>query len=195
MPAVRSLRSLGEPAKSTLREVVGKLLARDRATLDGVRALPSAAEMRTLSEQLADERKAARVNIDKLAHNETIKIAHQHYDSLKATWEKLRGAFGQADAITVALSRRSQLLESWRVLMPADKQYSGDSEAKLVARVENSLGYSLERVTHIPELGGDAAPDEPVLRDLYFNRVCRSIEAYNGIGEKVHDRPRARKRP
>ena len=189
MPAIHALRSMGDPARQTLREVVRKLLARDRAVFDAVHTLPSAADLKAESDHLADERKAARVNIDKLAHDQTLKIAHQHYDSLKASWEKMRGAFAEADAVTAALSRRGQLLTLWRDLMPADKQYSDGSEARLIPKIEHALGFTVAQMTAIPDIGAGNAPAEPVLRDLCFYRACRRIEAYNATVQKCMSDP------
>lgn len=179
MSAVRELRSIGQPARSALSEVVRQLLAHDRATLQNSRTLASAADLRKLSDQIADERKAARANINKLAHDETLKIARQHFDSLKQAWEKLHGEFVQADAVAIALSRRGELLGMYRALDLKDARFSDDAETKLAARAQRAFGFTAEQAAALPELGKGPASDEPVLRDLWFFRACRRIEAYN----------------
>ncbi|HET6251991.1 MAG TPA: CAP domain-containing protein [Tepidisphaeraceae bacterium] len=184
--AVHSLRNMGEVAKPVLRDVVGKMLARDRAVIVDAHGLPSAGELRDLSDKIMVERKEARENIDKLSHDDdSIPKAHKHYDSLKAMWEKLHGAFAQADAISIALSRRGELVNMWRDLMPADKQYSDDAEAKLAARAEREFGFTPAQMASLPEIGQGDAPKEPVLRDLWLFRASRRITAYNASISKT----------
>ena len=183
--AVRKLRGLGAAAKTALRDVVGKMLAHDRNVIQDAHGLPSAGDLRDLSDQILLERKAARVNIDKLAHgDDTIPTAHTHYDALKTMWDKLHAAFNQADSISIALSRRSELLNLWRDLMPADKQYSEAAEAKLAAKAERDFGFTPAQLSALPELGQGEAPADPVLRDLWFYRACRRIAAYNATVAK-----------
>jgi uncharacterized protein YkwD len=183
--ALKQLRNMGEPAKSALREVVGKLLAHDSAIIQSASTLPRSSELNELSRQIADDRKEARTNIDKLSHDDdSIPKAHKFYDSLKANWEKLHGSFARADALGKALYRRGDLVTMWHDLMPADKQYSDDSEAKLAAKAERAFGFTSAQLAAIPDLGQGDAPVEPVLRDIYFYRACRRVEAYNAIVSK-----------
>ena len=180
--ALHQLRNLGEPAKATFRELVGKLLAHDSAVLQSAHDLSSSTKLGELSVQISDERKEARANIDKLSHDDdSIPKAHKLYDSLKTDWEKLIGSFSQADAIGRALSRRGELVTMWKDLMPTDKQYSDDSEAKLAVRAEKAFGFTAAQLTSMPEIGQGEAPTEPVLRDLWFYRACRRIQSYNAL--------------
>jgi uncharacterized protein YkwD len=184
MSALHKLQALGDPAKLALRDVVRQLLASDRAVLAAARTLPAAGELRDISDKIAAERKDARANINKLAHDQTIKIAHTHYDSLKGMWEKLHGVLAQADATAKALSRRGELLAIWHEVMPADKQYSDDAEAALAAKAEKAFGFTSAQLSAIPQLGEGDAPAEPVLRDVWFYRAYRRIEAYNARAQK-----------
>jgi uncharacterized protein YkwD len=187
--ALHSLRGMGDAGKPALREVVRQLLARDRATLAKAATLPSAAEMRQLSDKVADERSAARANIKVLAHDETLQIAHQHYDSLKSMWEKLHGGIAQAEAISAAMARRHELLSLWHDLMPADKQYSDDSEARLAAQAQRAFGFTPAQLSSVGELADGQGPAEPVLRDIWFHRMCRRIAAFNMQAEKFMTAP------
>ena len=131
----------------------------------------------------------ARANIDKLAHDETLPLAHKHYESLKSMWEKLHGSFAQVDAITRALSRRGELLGIWKNLMPDDKQFSDDAEIKLAAKSERAFGFSATQMAALPELGQGEPPQDSVLRDLWFYRACRRIEAFNAYAQKFMTGP------
>ena len=68
--------------------------------------------------------------------------------------------------------------------MPNDKQYSDDAETKLVARAEKSLGFTAVQLAALPRVGEGEAPADPVLRDIWFYRACRQIEAYNATVQK-----------
>ena len=179
LSAVRELKDLGDPAKPTLREALRTLLGRDRSMLESLRGMPGAPALADASEKLAAERQAAVANIAKLAHDQTLKVAHDHYDSLKSAWESLRPVLGQMDAMARALGRRQELLADYRELVPTDRQYSPEAEARLTERAQKLLGFSAEQLAAIPEGAEGPSPSGPVLRDLWFFRTCRRVAAYN----------------
>jgi uncharacterized protein YkwD len=178
--ALRELRGMGQPARPALHDVVRQLLAHDRSVIEAAHGLPSSARLHELSEKIFAERQAARTNIDKLAHDETIKIAHAHYTTLKALRNELDGAFDQTDAILGALSRRASLRTLWReVAGPGESAFGDEDEAKLDAKAQKMVSMTAEQAASVPELGKGEQPAEPVLRDLWFYRACRRIEAFN----------------
>jgi uncharacterized protein YkwD len=178
--ALRELRGMGQPARPALHDVVRQLLAHDRSVIEAAHGLPSSARLHELSEKISAERQAARTNIDKLAHDETIKIAHDHYTSLKALRNELDGAFDQTDAILGALSRRASLRTLWReVAAPGESAFGDEEEAKLDAKAQKMVSMTAEQAASIPELGQGEQPAEPVLRDLWFYRACRRIDSFN----------------
>ncbi len=67
----------------------------------------------------------------------------------------------------------------WREVMPNDKQYSEAAEAKLAAKADRVLALTTAQTSALPDFGQGEAPTEPLVRDLWFYRACRQIEAYN----------------
>ena len=179
--AIRALRAMGKPAEPTLREAVKELVARDHAALDNAGSIASLVQLRELSDRIAAERAAARLNIDKLAHDQTIQIAHQHYGSLKESWSTMSTACAAADGVIRALSRRADLVRLYHQLLPGDKQYTPDSESKLIAKVQRQARTLLTAANALPQYGAStaSAPTDSFLRDMYFYRACRRIEDYN----------------
>jgi hypothetical protein len=76
------------------------------------------------------------------------------------------------------------LLGIWRAIMPNDRQYSDDAESRLAARAEKALGFTAAQFSSFPQLGEGGAPADAVLRDIWFYRACRQIEAYNASVQK-----------
>ena len=160
---------MGAIAKAPLTDVVRTMLAHDRFVIESAHGMASFSDLQAQLDKLAAERAAARENIDKLAHDETIQIAHKHFDALKGMTDKLHGVLASADGVAVALARRAELLELWHELMPADKVYSADVEAKLIAKADRVFG-SATALAAVPDFGTGDAPSEPFVRDVYFLR-------------------------
>ncbi|MDB5301431.1 MAG: Transporter [Phycisphaerales bacterium] len=177
--ALRELRSMGQPARKVLRDVVRQLLTHDRAVIQAAHGLPSPARLRELSEKILAERVAARANIDILAHDKTIQIAHDHYNALKPLREELEGSFEQTEAILFARSRRETLRTIWRDTAPDSTGFGEEEEAKLDAQAQKTVALTASEAASIPEFGTGEKPAEPILRDLWFYRACRRIEAFN----------------
>jgi uncharacterized protein YkwD len=177
--ALHELRGMGPSARNVLHDTVRQLLARDRAVIEAARSMPSPARLNELSEKIFAERLEARANINKLAHDKTIQIAHDHYNTLKALREEMEGSFDQTEAVLMVQSRRESLLALLRATSPNEKGYNEEDEAKLDAKVRKTVAFTASEAASVPEFGSGEQPKEPILRDLWFYRACRRIEAFN----------------
>jgi len=186
MKAVKELDALGEPAKPRLQNVVKTLLLRDRdLVIAAGHEVGDSAKAKALGEEIATVRKAARENIAKLAHDETMKVAHENYDKLAKMQALLNETFVVRDAVRTALVRRAPLWELWTKLGGTDPKLTAALEEKLKGDAVALLGLSLEDVLKIPEFGAGGEPADPVAHEYWFYGACRRIEAYNKGLEKL----------
>lgn len=172
---------MGDPARPDLTDIVRRLLGMDRSAFE--RAIEGAGDLsrfRALEGQITALRQAARENINKLAHDQTIPIAHQNYTALQPLREKLIAGVAPREALVHGLVRRAGLISLWRELAPlGDASFPAADEAKLLDRAGKVAGLTVEEAAAIPEFGHGNPPADGLSRDIWHFRACRLIDAYN----------------
>jgi uncharacterized protein YkwD len=181
LAALAELDAMGEPARKPMLGVVRQLLTKGRGAI--VRHSASPREQQKLQElcgKIAELRKAADANLAKLEKNETLQIAHRHYEELRALTIRLNEALRPRANVLQAITMRTRLLELFEKLAPDDEQSAAaGGEAKLRAQAEAFLGMSIDEAMEIKPLGPGGRPAGAVPEALWFYLACRQIESYN----------------
>ncbi|MCX5682256.1 MAG: CAP domain-containing protein [Planctomycetota bacterium] len=179
--AIQDLKAMGEAAKPRLINAVRDRLVRDRdAVMAAVRRIGDVAQAKAMEEEMTALRKAAKANIEKLAHDETLRIAHENYDKLAKMNALFKELCVAREAICSAMARRGELMAIWQeVALPNENRMSPAAEEKLKAAAEGALGMTVEVMRGVPEFEGGKEPSDPAQWNLWFLRACRRIEAYN----------------
>ena len=181
MQAVRDLEAMGEGARPRLANVVHERLARDRDAIQAaIRRIGDTARAKAAEEEMAALRKSARANIEILAKDDTMRIAHENYDKLAGLMSLYKELCAAREAICPVMARRGELLAVWREVGQArDNRLSPDVEEKLKTSAEDALGMTVQAMQAVPEYGEGQEPADLVAWNLWFFRACRRIEAYN----------------
>ncbi len=181
MKAIQDLKAMGEAAKPRLANAVRDRLVRDRdAVMAAVRCIGDVAHAKAMEEEMTALRKSAKTNIEKLAHDETLRIAHENYDKLTKMSALFKELCVVREAICSTMARRGELMAVWQEVAQANEnRMAPAAEEKLKAAAEGALGMTVEAMRGIPEFEEGKEPSDPVQWNLWFLRACRRIEAYN----------------
>jgi len=181
MKAIQDLKAMGDAAKPRLANAVRDRLVRDRdAAMAAVRRIGDAAQAKAMEEEMTALRKAAKANIEILAKDDTLRIAHENYDKLMKMNALFKEVVTAREAICAAMAHRGELMAIWQDTGPAtENRLSLVAEEKLKTAAEAALGMTVEAMRAIPEFGDGKEPAEPAQWNIWFLRACRRIEAYN----------------
>jgi len=181
LKAIQDLKAMGDAAKPRLANVVRDRLVRDRdAVMAAVRRIGDVSRAKAMEEEMTALRKAARANIEKLAKDDTLRIAHENYDKLTKMNALFKELCVAREAICGAMARRGELMTTWQEVGQANEnRLAPAAEEKLKASAEAALGMTVEMMRAVPEFEGGQEPSDPAQWNLWFIRACRRIEAYN----------------
>ena len=181
MKAIQDLKAMGDAAKPRLANAVRDRLVRDRdAAMAAVRRIGDAAQAKAMEEEMTALRKSAKANIEILAKDDTLRIAHENYDKLMKMNALFKEVVVAREAICAAMARRGELMAIWQEVGQANEgRLNAAAEEKLKTAVETALGMTVEAMRANPEVGDGKEPAEPAQWNIWFLRACRRIEAYN----------------
>lgn len=184
--AIGELKEIGEPARKALAGALQQVLARDKALIRRAGASStSAKKLKEALDRLAEARKDANDNLKELDKGESLKRAHDDYATLARLTKEVNDYCAAADPIVGTLAVRPFLVAAYREADPAAaaRECADADETKLRERAEAVLGISAAAMADIPAFArGQPAPGEdapPLVRQLWFWRACRQVEAYN----------------
>ncbi len=177
--AIDQLKNLGLPARQTLSGTLRDILIRDRTDIQNTIAKPTdAARLKLMETQLGDLRQAARANVGKLDHDQTLQIAHTNYDKLSVSMEELYGIYRGRATVVQALDRRGELLTLWHTLMPLDNTFFAAGEDRLRASAQKWLGPAADNAA--PATPSDAQSLASIAGTPFgLYCVSRQIESFN----------------
>jgi uncharacterized protein YkwD len=181
MKAIQDLKAMGDPAKPRLANAVRDRLVRDRdVVLAAIRRIGDVAQAKAMEEEMTALRKAARANIEKLAKDDTLRIAHENYDKLTKRNALFKELVAAREAVCAAMAHRGELMALWQEAGQANEsRLAPAAEEKLKASAEAALGMTVEAMRAVPEYEDGKEPADPGRWNLWFLRACRRIDAYN----------------
>jgi uncharacterized protein YkwD len=177
MAAVEQIEAMGSAARDRLRQLLNRLLLRNKGALEAAaRAVGDPKRAEPLEKKLAELRAEALANIAKLKKDDdSLTKAAAYYRKLMKAASGLSRTLAARDRLLQAIGLRLRLLAAGRrVAAGAAAAIDAPTEKALRELAGQRLGASLKGIGSFDELR-----EAPSLRGLRDYRRNRRLEAYN----------------